>query len=97
LASLRPQAVLATDHKRARQKMIRLKDLAREPYVMFDAPGSRQYFEALLKENGIAPPIAYRSSSLETVRSAVSNGFGFTLLVMRPPKPTTYDGKEVVV
>lgn len=97
LASPRPQVVLPAGHKRARQKTIRLKDLAKEPYVMFDAPGSRHYFEELLKENGIDPPIAYRSSSLETVRSAVSNGFGFTLLVMRPPKPVTYDGKEVVV
>lgn len=97
LVSLRPQVVLAADHKRARQKTIRLRDLAHEPYVMFDAPGSRQYFEELLAENGIDPPIAYRSNSLETVRSAVSNGFGFTLLVMRPPKATTYDGKEVAV
>jgi len=97
LASLRPQAVLAADHKRARQKTVRLKDLAREPYVLFDAPGSRQYFEELLAENGIDPPIAYRSGSLETVRSAVSNGFGFTLLVMRPPSPVTYDGREVAV
>jgi DNA-binding transcriptional LysR family regulator len=97
LASLRPHIVLGGDHKRARQKTIRLKDLAGEPYVMFDAPGSRHYFEELLEENGIDPPIAYRSSSLETVRSAVSNGLGFTLLVMRPPEPTTYDGREVAV
>ena len=97
LISLRPHAVLAADHKRARQKTIRLKDLAHEPYVMFDAPGSRHYFEELLEENGIDPPIAYRSSSLETVRSAVSNGFGFTLLVMRPPGDRTYDGTQVAV
>lgn len=97
LASLKPQVVLASDHKRARQKSIRLKDLAREPYVMFDAPGSRQYFEELLAENGIDPPIAYRSGALETVRSAVGNGLGFTLLVMRPPEPRTYDGKAVAV
>ncbi|MGE0240604.1 MAG: LysR family transcriptional regulator [Parvibaculaceae bacterium] len=97
LLSLEPRAVLPADHKRAGQKTIRLKDLAREPYVMFDAPGSRHYFEELLQENGIDPPIAYRSGSLETVRSAVANGFGFTLLVMRPPDAATYDGRKVAV
>jgi DNA-binding transcriptional LysR family regulator len=97
LLSLRPHAVLAANHKRAHQKTVRLKDLASESYVMFDAPGSLHYFEELLAENGISPPIAYRSSSLETVRSAVSNGFGFTLLVMRPPEDLTYDGKRVAV
>jgi DNA-binding transcriptional LysR family regulator len=97
LLSLRPHAVLAANHKRAHQKTVRLRDLASESYVMFDAPGSLHYFEELLAENGISPPIAYRSSSLETVRSAVSNGFGFTLLVMRPPEDLTYDGKRVAV
>ena len=96
LASLRPQIVVAADHRLASQKTARLKDLATEPYVMFEGPGSRRYFEELLAEQGIDPPIAYMSSSLETVRSAVANGFGFTLLVMRPPKSMTYDGKQVV-
>ncbi|MGE0005826.1 MAG: LysR family transcriptional regulator [Parvibaculaceae bacterium] len=97
LLNLRPHVVLPASHRRARQKTVRLQDLAHEPYVMFDASGSRHYFEELLAENGIDPPIAYRSGSLETVRSAVSNGFGFTLLVMRPPHAATYDGKEVAI
>lgn len=95
LAALRPMVVLAADHPLAGRGSVNLRDLAAEPYVMFDGPGSRSYFEELFAEIGISPRISYVSTSLESVRSAVAAGFGFTLLVMRPPSPVTYDGGRV--
>lgn len=95
LAALRPTVVLAADHPLASRCSIDLAELADEPYVMLDGPGSRSYFESLLAEGGISPRIAFTSTSLEAVRSAVAAGFGFTLLVMRPPSSTTYAGGEV--
>lgn len=95
LAALRPMVVLAADHPLAGRDSIDLADLADEPYVMLEGPGSRSYFEELLAESGISPPVSYVSTSLEAVRSAVAAGFGFTLLVMRPPSSMTYDGGEV--
>ncbi|MGE0211953.1 MAG: LysR family transcriptional regulator [Parvibaculaceae bacterium] len=97
LRRLKPEVVIGADHPLAKSEAVRLKDLAGEPYVMFDGPGSRDYFEALLAEIGISPPIAHASTSLEGVRSAVGNGLGFTLLVMRPQGDRTYDGKRVKV
>lgn len=95
LASPRPMVVLAADHPLARRASVNLRDLAHEPYVMLDGPGSRSYFEELLAEGGIAPPISYVSTSMESVRSAVATGFGFTLLVMQPPSSITYDRREI--
>ncbi|GGD22112.1 LysR family transcriptional regulator [Aureimonas glaciei] len=95
LASLRPMVVVAADHPLADRDSVDLGEFANEPYVMLDGPGSRGYFEDLLVEGGIDPPVSYVSTSLEAVRSAVAAGFGFTLLVMRPPATTTYDGGEV--
>lgn len=97
LAMLRPMVVVAADHALAGRGSVDLAELADQPYVMFDAPGSRGYFERLLQECGIAPPVAYASALLESVRSAVAGGLGFTLLVMRPPSPLTYDGGRVAV
>lgn len=97
LKRLKPEVVIGAGHRLAKSRAVRLKDLAGEPYVIFDGPGSRDYFEALLAEIGIAPPIAHASTSLEGVRSAVGNGLGFTLLVMRPQGDRTYDGKRVKV
>ncbi|MDO5704000.1 MAG: LysR family transcriptional regulator [Paracoccus sp. (in: a-proteobacteria)] len=95
LAALRPMAVVAADHPLAGRGSVDLAELADAPYVMFDAPGSRGYFEGLLQECGIAPSVAYASTSMESVRSAVAAGFGFTLLVMRTPSSVTYDGGRV--
>lgn len=95
LTALKPMAVVARDHPLAAHGRVDLAELADHPYVMFDAPGSRSYFEGLLAMGGIDPPIAYASSSIEAVRSAVAAGFGFTLLVMRPPFAMTYGGGEV--
>lgn len=95
LAALRPMVVVARDHPLAGREAVSLRDLAQEPYVLFDAPGSSSYFQDLLAEGGIAPPVAYASTSMESVRSAVAAGFGFTLLVMRPPSDQTYDGGAV--
>lgn len=97
LASIRPSVVIGADHPIASQDSVWLQDLADEPYVMFEGPGSRSYFEDLLARNGISPPVAYGSTSLEAVRSAVGNGFGFTLLAMHPKTPFTYDLKELKV
>ncbi|MBS7538144.1 LysR family transcriptional regulator [Ancylobacter lacus] len=95
LAALKPMVVLAEDHRLAGRAALAMEELAQEPYVMLDGPGSRAYFEELLAEGGISPPIAYVSTSIEGVRCAVAAGFGFTLLVMRPHGADTYDGRRV--
>ena len=97
LASIKPKVIMSAEHPLASNASIWLKTLANEPYVMFEGPGSRSYFEQLLAENNISPPIAYKSTSLEAVRSAVGNGFGFTLLVSHPSSELTYDLKRVRV
>lgn len=96
LAELTPHIILAEDHDLAGQKRLHLSDLAHLPYVMFDGPGSRPYFESVLAACGLSPAIAYASNAIESVRSAVGNGFGFSLLALRPMHDQTYDGRRVV-
>lgn len=97
LTARRPTVLLSTHHPLAKRRHVRLADLMDEPYVMFDAPGSRTYFENLLAEYGMNPPIAFSSTTLEGVRSAVAAGLGFTILVVHPPSSTTYDGGAVKI
>ena len=83
MARLKPFLLLNEHHPRASQSAIRLSDMAQEPFVMFEGPSSRDYFESILSTQGIAPPVSYNSKSMESVRSAVSNGLGFSLSVMK--------------
>ena len=97
LAALKPSVVLAADHPLAERAGIRMAELRDQPYVMLEGAGSREYFEDLLRGFGLNPKIAYRSTSLESVRSAVAAGFGYTFLVMRPPNDISYDGRPLKV
>lgn len=96
VAELKPFLLLNERHPRASQPSIRLADMAQEPYVMFDGPSSRDYFESILTAHGINPPISYNSKSMESVRSAVANGLGFSLSVMKPGHSEAYDGGRMV-
>ena len=62
---------------------------------MFAGPSSREYFESILRSSGINPPVAYNAKSLESVRSAVANGLGFSLSVMRLEHSIVYDSIRV--
>ncbi|MEP5758443.1 MAG: LysR family transcriptional regulator [Litoreibacter sp.] len=95
LAAITPRAFVATQHPLASKDHVSVSDLHGEPYVMLDGPGSRDYFDQLLSELGLSPHIAYTSTSMETVRSAVAAGLGYTFLAMQPPSLSTYDGGQL--
>jgi len=95
LSAHRPYILLPAGHEKSGEGAISLKDLADMPFVLFDAPASREYFYAIFAAHGLEPRVAFRSTSLESVRSAVGNGLGFSLLAMRPQGEGTYDGGRV--
>jgi DNA-binding transcriptional LysR family regulator len=97
LAELPPCALLAADHNLAKRSEIDLADLAAEPYILVDLPLSRDYFRALFISKGLQPNIAMRSSHLESIRSLVANGFGYSLLNVRPVLDRSLDGRPLAI
>ena len=95
LSKSKPYVIIPPDHKYGSQETISLKELESEEYVLFDAPGSKEYFYKLFSQVGIKPDISFRSTSLESVRSAVGCGLGFSILTMRPPSEDCYDGNKI--
>lgn len=96
MAKLKPFLLLNEQHHRASHTSIKLADMAKEPFVMFEGPSSREYFQNILATHGINPPVSYHSKSMESVRSAVSNGLGFSLSVMKTDPAEAYGGGTVV-
>lgn len=97
LAKLKPFILLSENHSFADRSSIRLADLSKEPYVMFDGPSSRTYFDQVLTSHGIKPPISFNARSIESVQSAVSSGLGFSLSVMKLNHADAYGGGGVVM
>ena len=96
LARLAPRVLLPAEHRLAARRNVRLRALAAEPFVLFEGPGSSAYFRTVLAGHGIDPPVAMRCQSMESVRSAVGNGLGFSLTVMRPASDFSHDGHRLV-
>jgi len=97
LAELPPSVLLPADHRLAERPEIDLYELASEPYILVDLPMSRDYFRALFLSKGLQPNIAMRSPHLETIRSLVANGFGYSLLNVRPVLDRALDGLPLAI
>jgi DNA-binding transcriptional LysR family regulator len=92
LASLPPYALLAANHPLARERTLKLSQLASLPMVLLDLPMSREYFLALFMRERLKPNIAWSSVQFEVVRAMVANGLGYSLLNVRPRSEVALDG-----
>lgn len=93
--TMAPHVILPADHRLAKRKRLRLRELADEDLVLLDIPHSREYFLDMLRAAGVEPHIRYTSRSYETVRSLVARGHGYSILNNIPQSPITYDGGEL--
>jgi DNA-binding transcriptional LysR family regulator len=92
-----PHVLLPAGHPLAGRRQVRLRDLARERFILLDLPGSREYFLGLHAAVGVEPLIRHRSQGYETVRAMVARGLGYSILNARPRHDRTYGGDQVVV
>jgi DNA-binding transcriptional LysR family regulator len=95
LASLPPYALFGASHPLARERTIKLSQLAALPMVLLDLPMSREYFLALFIRERLKPNIAWSSAKFEVVRSMVANGLGYTLANVRPRADVALDGRRL--
>lgn len=82
-----PHAVLSAKDPLAKRRVLRLADLATRPLILLDTPTNGAYPLALFEVLASRPEIALRTRSYETVRAAVAEGLGVSVLNMRPYGP----------
>jgi DNA-binding transcriptional LysR family regulator len=95
LASLPPYALFGASHPLARERTVRLSQLATGPMVLLDMPMSREYFLALFIRERLEPNIAWSSAQFDVVRTLVANGLGYTLANVRPRSDSALDGRRL--
>ncbi len=82
LAELPTYLLINRDHTMAEKESIELQDMVEEPFIMFEGASSQEFYAGVLASQGIEPKIAYRATSMQSVRSAVSSNLGYSLAVM---------------
>jgi DNA-binding transcriptional LysR family regulator len=95
LATLPPYALFGAGHALARERAVKLSQLAPLPMVLLDMPMSREYFLALFFKDRLEPTVAWSSAKLDVVRTMVANGLGYTLANVRPRADVALDGRRL--
>lgn len=93
---LRPHVLLAATHPLAALDEIWLSRLAGEPLIILDASTTEQKIDRLVRSTGIVPNIRHRVTDIETVRSLVARGLGYSIALLSLPGDTSYEGRKLV-
>jgi DNA-binding transcriptional LysR family regulator len=95
LARSHRQLWMAQDHPLAALPQIRLADIAHWPYILLTVDegeaSSMRYWQAA----GLAPNVAFRTSTLEALRGLVAHGFGVTILSDIVYRPLSLEGRRI--
>ncbi|WP_269502280.1 LysR family transcriptional regulator [Burkholderia sp. IMCC1007] len=91
----RRQLWVAPTHPLAQVDAPSLKDIAAHPYILITVDEGEQSTLRYWKKKGIAPNIAFRTSSMEALRGLVAHGFGVTVLSDMVFRPWSLEGKRI--
>jgi len=84
-------AIMRADDPLAGQEAVSMRELAGRPLILLDLPETRTYLVTLFDFAAHRPKIGLHTRSYETVRVAVANGFGVSILNMRPHEEASPD------
>jgi DNA-binding transcriptional LysR family regulator len=96
VAAVRLQLVLPADHRLAAQDEVRFAELGDEPAVLLGLKPAPDLVMAMTEAAGFTPNVRWRLRNVETVRSVVGRGLGYTMIMGRPSGDRTYDGHALV-
>lgn len=86
---------LPQGHRLAAQRTVSLVDLADEPHVMLSIDEIEETTQAFWREHGFRPRIAFRTRSVEAVRSLVGTGAGIAILPDLVYRPWSLEGDRI--
>jgi DNA-binding transcriptional LysR family regulator len=88
-------ALMRVDDPLARLEAVSMEELSQRPLVLLDLPETSTYLVTLFDFAARRPKIGLRTRSYETVRVAVVNGLGVSVLNMRPHAGASPDSEQL--
>jgi DNA-binding transcriptional LysR family regulator len=88
-------ALVRYDDNLADQESVSMEQLSQRPLVLLDLPETRTYLMALFDFVARRPRLGLRTRSYETIRAAVTNGLGISVLNIRPSREASPDGPDL--
>ncbi|WGD28393.1 LysR family transcriptional regulator [Ancylobacter sp. WKF20] len=82
-------------HPALAQERVSLRDLSGEPHVLLTIDEIAEASELVWRRLGIRPPVAFRTRSVEAVRSLVATGAGVAVLPDLTYRPWSLEGDKI--
>jgi len=95
MIDLPPIVALGAHHPLAQLSSISIETLAPYPMVLLDLPLSSDYFLSFFSDAGLTANITERTRDMAVVRSLVANGFGYSIVNVRPIHDAAPDGSPM--
>ncbi len=95
ILDLPPLVALGTQHPLAKLESIPIETLAPYPMVLLDLPLSADYFLSFFIDANLRANVAERTRDMAVVRSLVANGFGYSIVNVRPLNDVAPDGNPM--
>lgn len=97
LSRVAPHAIMSADHPLAhRRAVVTMAALADEPLILTDQGPSLGHMRGLFAQAGLAPRIAYRTPTVELMRSFAANGLGIGISYTRALNRRSNDGALII-
>ncbi|MFB6674569.1 LysR family transcriptional regulator [Streptomyces sp. NPDC056390] len=92
IAPVRLVLAVSPSHRLAAFDEVPLRELESETAILLALEPATSHVESILRTAGIEPLVRWRSANVETIRSMVARGLGYTIIMGRPYGDRTYDG-----
>ncbi|MCS2148435.1 LysR family transcriptional regulator [Scandinavium manionii] len=97
LYCVRPKVLLSSDHPLAAEKEIDLANLITENFISFSVEPSAKNTASIFSDLGLTPRYGPKIKNIETVRSLVAQGVGYSVLLHPSAMQQSYTGRQLVV
>lgn len=95
IVELPPLVAISEDHPLARLSAVSVEDLVPYPMVLLDLPHSADYFLSFFAGAGLRANITERTRDIAVMRGLVANGFGYSIVNVRPLNDLAPDGRRL--
>jgi DNA-binding transcriptional LysR family regulator len=76
----KPMALVPDTSRLAEKPQVTLADLAAEPMILLDLPGTHSYFLGMFEAAGLSPKVAHTTKSSSVLRGLVAAQFGYAMM-----------------
>ncbi len=95
IADVRLQLMLPASHPLADRATASFQDMAGEPLILLEIPPTPERVTAMMRAAGVEPKMRWGSSNMETIRSLVARGLGYSVANTHSDSDLKFDGGRV--